>query len=66
MQLALDERYAMNPKRFVRGRLTVPMAPTSVAINRIEPAADGKVVDDRVNFPTLDAAGFEKTMLILK
>jgi len=60
-QLALDKRCAMNPERFVRGRPTVPMPPTSVALNRVEPAADGEVgVDERVNFPTLAAAGFVK------
>jgi len=62
-QRALDERYAQNPERFVRGRPAVTMPPTSVAINPVVPGDDGTVVDDRVNFPTLAAAGYVKSML---
>ncbi len=59
-QRALDERYAHNPERFVKGRPTVPIPPTTVAINPIVPVADGAMGDDRVNFPTLVAAGYVK------
>ncbi len=65
-QLALDERYARNRERFVKGPPTVPMPPTSVAINPIKPDEDGVIIDDRVNFPTLTAAGYVKSMLSLK
>jgi len=41
------------------------MLPTSVAINRATPDDDG-VINERVNFPTLAAAGFEKSMLSQK
>ena len=59
-QRALDEADASNPERCVRGRPSVPMPPTSVALNPIMPTAEGEAVDDRVNFPTLAAAGFVK------
>jgi len=53
-------------ERFVKGRPTVPMPPTSVAINPIQPDEDGVIIDVRVNFPTLTAAGYVKSMLSLK
>ncbi|XOV86898.1 MAG: IS3 family transposase [Pseudomonadota bacterium] len=59
-QRALDARYARNPERFVHGRPVVPMPPTSVAINPVVPGGDGTIIDDRVNFPTLTAAGYVK------
>ena len=59
-QRALDARYARNPERFVKGRPRVAMPPKSVAINPIQPNEEGVIVDDRVNFPTLVAAGYEK------
>jgi len=65
-QRALDERYAQNPERFVKGRPRVPMPPTTVAINPILPGHDGTAVVDRVNFPTLAAAGYVKSMLSFK
>jgi len=57
-QQALDSRYAVNPERFVKGRPVVKRPPVEVAINPIssEDIADGVV--DRVNFPTLRAAGY--------
>ena len=64
-QRALDTIYAQYPERFVKGRPRVPMLPTSVAINRATPDDDG-VINERVNFPTLAAAGFEKSMLSQK
>ncbi len=42
------------------------MPPTSVAINPIAAVEDGQVIDDRVNFPTLVAAVYDKSMLSLK
>ena len=61
-QRTLDERYKKNPERFVRGRPTTPMPPVAVAINPIiETTKDGAVVTaDKVNFPTLSAAGYVK------
>ena len=59
-QHALDGRYKRNPERFVRGRPAVPMPPETVAINPIVEFGDDAVVDDRVNFPTLSAAGYVK------
>ena len=59
-QQALDERYALNPERFVKGPPKVTMPPPSVAINPIEQNEDGIIIDDRVNFPTLTAAGYVK------
>lgn len=59
-QQALDARYACNPERFVRGRPAVRMPPTSVAINPVLPNEDGIIVEERVNFPTLPAAGYAK------
>lgn len=58
-QAALDERYALNPERFVKGRPQVKMPPIEVAINPIsaEDIADGVI--DAVNFPTLHAAGYQ-------
>jgi len=59
-QLALDASYALNPERFVQGRPTITMPPASVAINPILPNEEGTIDDDRVNFPTLTAAGYQK------
>ncbi len=59
-QRVLDERYARNPERFVRGRPTVPLPPETVAINPILETGDDTIIDDRVNFPTLTAAGYVK------
>ena len=59
-QAALDERYALNPERFVKGRPQVKIPPIEVAINPIstEDIADGVI--DAVNFPTLHAAGYQE------
>ena len=65
-QRALDERYALNPERFVHGPPKVAMPPPVVAINPVPADEDGSVVDDRVNFPTLAAAGYTKSTLSLK
>ena len=56
----LDDRYALNPERFVRGRPTVPMPPKSVAINPVTDADVNAENNDGVNFPTLSAAGYVK------
>ena len=58
-QDALDKRFILNPERFVSGRPIVKMPPTEVAINPIsaENIADGVV--DKVNFPTMHAAGYQ-------
>jgi len=59
-QRALDERYRQNPERFVRGRPKASLPPATVAINPVEPSNDGTMDADRVNFPTLTAAGYVK------
>ena len=59
-QRTLDERYERNSERFVRGRPTIPMPPKTVAINPVTGLDDDLIVDDRVNFPTLAAAGYVK------
>ena len=65
-QCALDASYRRNPERFVRGLPSVPMPPKVVAINPVVPNDDGTEVSDRVNFPTLSAAGYVKKSLSLK
>lgn len=65
-QRALDHRYEPNPERFVRGRPTVSMPPEAVAINPVLAAGGDSIIDDRVNFPTLRAAGYVKEMLSVK
>ena len=58
-QQTLDACFAQNPERFVRGRPSVRLPPTFVAINPIitENSAN-TLMCDRVNFPTLTAAGY--------
>ncbi|MGQ7848807.1 hypothetical protein ACUNV4_30235 [Granulosicoccus sp. 3-233] len=53
-QAAMDNRYRLNPERFVRGRPRVKLPPTEVAINPIsdEEIADG--VLDAVNVSVHD------------
>jgi putative transposase len=65
-QRVLDSRYRQNPERFVRGRPSVPMPPPTVAINPVALNAAGDDDSDRVNFPTLSAAGYVKQSLSLK
>jgi len=57
-QAALDKRYTSNPERFVRGRPQVKLPPEFVAINPISEENDINLMSDRVNFPTLSAAGY--------
>ena len=59
-QAALDKRYVTNPERFVNGPPTVKLPPSEVSINPIsaEDLAAGAI--DKVNFPTLSAAGYER------
>ncbi len=57
-QRALDERYEQNPERFVKGRPAVRLPPAFVAINPIPAEDGGNILEDRVNFPTLTAAGY--------
>lgn len=64
-QRALDARYAQNPERFVKGPPRVTMPPETVTINPVVPNENGDIVEDRVNFPTLAAAGYVKSMLSL-
>jgi putative transposase len=59
-QRILDKRYERNPERFVHGHPIVPMPPETVAINPITKTGEDLVIDDRVNFPTLSAAGYVK------
>jgi hypothetical protein len=57
-QRVLDAYYAKAPERFVQGRPRVSMPPPFVAINPILSEVDGHPIADRVNFPTLTAAGY--------
>jgi len=58
-QWALDERFKSNPERFVRGKPSVQLPPKFVAINPLTKEENGgTVISDRVNFPTLSAAGY--------
>jgi len=59
-QRALDARYERHPERFVHGRPTVAMPPETVAINPVLEAGADSMIDARVNFPTLTAAGYVK------
>ena len=59
-QSALDDRYALNPERFVKGRPTVPLPPKTVAINPVTEAGEEAENNVQVNFPTLPAAGHGK------
>ena len=59
-QRILDKRYERNPERFVHGHPIVPMPPETVAIDPIAETGEDLVIDDRVNFPTLSAAGYVK------
>lgn len=65
-QRALDKRYPKNPERFVMGRPLVTMPPTTVVINPITLNDENDILTDRVNFPTLAAAGYVKSILSLK
>ncbi len=56
-QQALDTHFAQQPERFVKGRPTVKLPPEFVAINPVKDE-EGQLVVDRVNFPTLLAAGY--------
>ncbi len=57
-QQTLDAHYQNNPERFVKGRPALRLPPVSVAINPLIAEEGDKVVADRVNFPTLSAAGY--------
>ena len=59
-QRVLDDRYALNPERFVRGRPIAPMPPKSVAINPVTELEQKVEENDRVNFPTLLAASYAR------
>lgn len=63
-QQALDERYEMNPERFVHGRPTVAMPPEKVLINPLSPEEIAEGVSNIVNFPTHKRV-IEKNTLIL-
>jgi hypothetical protein len=56
-QQALYEPYTLNPVRFVQAWPIVTMPPLSVAINPSVQNEAGSIIDNRVNFPTLPAAG---------
>ncbi|MCF6299288.1 MAG: IS3 family transposase [Thiomicrorhabdus sp.] len=58
-QRALDARFETNPERFVKGRPQVKMPPEFVAINPLTAEEASELgVSDKVNFPTLTAAGY--------
>ncbi|MBV1879590.1 MAG: integrase core domain-containing protein [Pseudomonadales bacterium] len=62
-QQALDERYLLNPERFVKDRPIVSMPAKTVAINPLSESAAELADSDRVNFPTLTAAGYKGVTL---
>ena len=64
-QRAIDAHYHAHPERFVHGQPRVALPPASVAINPIIAEHDDGA-PDRVNFPTLTAAGATKSTLTLK
>jgi len=55
-QQALDQFYAKHPERFTQGRPQVKMPPGEVAINPIPEDAEQSVIEQGVNFPTLERA----------
>lgn len=58
-QLALDARFEKNPERFVKGPPRVKLPAEFVAINPLtSEQATNSAESDRVNFPTLTAAGY--------
>ena len=59
-QQALDAGYQKHPERFAKGRPTLTMPPNAVAINPIKSSDNDELVEGRVNFPTLTAAGHVK------
>ncbi len=59
-QAALNNRYATYPERFVKGRPRIKLPPTEVSINPISAEEIASGVIDRVNFPTLSAAGYQR------
>ena len=52
-QIALDERFALTPERFVRGRPLVAFPPSIAEINPVTEVELEKGVSSEVNFPTL-------------
>ncbi len=63
-QLALDNRYARNPERFVHGRPIIKLPPEQVLINPVTPEDIENGVSTAVNFPTLNRVK-DKTTLTL-
>ena len=64
-QRAIDAHYRDHPERFVHGQPCVALPPWFVAINPITAEHDDGTLD-RVNFPTLTAAGATKSTLTLQ
>lgn len=60
-QCGFDNRYDLNPERFVKGPPVVTMPPKSVAINSVG-VDDESGQADCVNFPTLTAAGYKPSI----
>ena len=65
-QQALTAHYVNHPERFVRGEPKAAMPPTFAAINPITLCQDTGMPSNAVNFPTLTAAGYQKTSLSSK
>lgn len=65
-QQALDRRFASYPERFVNGRPRVAMPPAVVTINPLTELDIENGVSPLVNFPTLTAAGAQKSTLTPK
>ena len=57
--MPMDARFETNPERFVKGPPRVKLPPEFVAINPLTTEqATNSAESDRVNFPTLTAAGY--------
>ncbi|MGB7183081.1 MAG: IS3 family transposase [Burkholderiaceae bacterium] len=64
-QATLDAQYGAHPERFVKGRPTVAMPPTKVAINPLLTDAGQFDTSAPVNFPTLSAAKTKRSSSLI-
>jgi putative transposase len=62
-QQAMTAHYEKHPERFVRGGPIAAMPPAFAAINPITLCKDTGLPNNAVNFPTLTAAGYQRTSL---
>ena len=55
-QGALNEAFAEHPERFIQGRPLAKLPPQEVTINPIPDDAEPSIIEQGVNFPTLQRA----------